>query len=376
MIPDSPKPSNYPPQTPVRYPVAGQSGEDGSLPCLNINISTETIKQGENLTPSVSPSASKTAFVLRESVRKMVEQVGVERVGFLTLTFPDYLTCPKEAQRRFNSIATHVLRPRYRDYIAVFERCKSGAIHYHILVTLPHDIKTGFDHKAVVKRDYTSASAYLRAEWIFWREISKNKKYGFGRHELMPIKTNATGISNYVAKYISKHLEARLPEDKGVKLVRMTQGVRAGNTRFQWNSKGAAEWRKKVSIYVTGCLYERTGRVIIGDGYEHILGMEWVHRARDRIMTIDPTDRQKHIDNLKDLSWSWPVPAKPPRIPKPRLPRVPPKRFESTPETATKGYFYNVHTGELLGANCFGARWMDVRKSNKHERSRSTDNGR
>ena len=60
---------------------------------------------------------------------------GIERLGFLTLTFADHVTDAREAQRRFHSLATHVLNTRYRArWIRVLERHESGRIHYHLIV--------------------------------------------------------------------------------------------------------------------------------------------------------------------------------------------------------------------------------------------------
>lgn len=60
-----------------------------------------------------------------------------------------------------------MLRDRYPERIRVRERHKNGAIHYHLIVVLPEDIRTGFDFDGISKRDYSSASAYLKAEWAF-----------------------------------------------------------------------------------------------------------------------------------------------------------------------------------------------------------------
>ena len=157
----------------------------------------------------------------------------------MTLTFHDHVTDHKEAQRRFNSLASHVLRERYADYIKVSERQKSGRWHFHLLVVVGEDIRTGFDFAAYkaaksagklsTRRHWTklygaSASARLREEWRFWREMGK--RYGFGRVEMMPIKSTAEGIARYVGKYVGKHMHERKPEDKGVRLVSCSHGAR------------------------------------------------------------------------------------------------------------------------------------------------------
>ena len=159
----------------MKYNKTQESG-DAPLPCLNSNISTEgAIKATGNASPrasregvsgiaKLSTQHRKSAFVLKESIQLLAERYGLESLGFLTLTFRQHITCPKEAQRRLNSLLTHVIKPRYREYVGVMERQKSGRIHYHLLVVLGTDIRTGFDFDALTRRDYSSASDDLRAE--------------------------------------------------------------------------------------------------------------------------------------------------------------------------------------------------------------------
>jgi hypothetical protein len=207
---------------------------------LSSNNSTEEKKSQSNHV--------KSARALAENCRALVEKYGLERIGFLTLTFHDHVTEHKEAQRRFNSLATHVLRDRYADYIKVSERQQSGRWHFHLLVVLGEDIRTGFDFDAYkaakragklsTRRHWTkvygaSASARLREEWRFWREVGK--RYAFGRVEMMPIKSTAEGVARYIGKYIGKHMHSRKLEDKGVRLVACSHGARVWRVRHAHN---------------------------------------------------------------------------------------------------------------------------------------------
>ena len=87
---------------------------------------------------------------------------------------------------------------------------------------LPYDIRTGVDFTQFALGRYSSAPPYLRA---VWRELRiKCKAYGFGRHELLPIKSNADAMAQYIGKYISKHLGSRKDEDKGKRLIASSSG--------------------------------------------------------------------------------------------------------------------------------------------------------
>src|SRR5260370_6245430 len=133
------------------------------------------------------------------------------------------------------------------------ERQKSGRIHYHLLVNVGTDIRTGFDFGAVKKRDYRSASVALRNEWEFWRATAK--EYGFGRTELLPVISNAQAIGRYVGKYISKHLEVREERDKGVRLVSYI-GSRVATVKFAWAGGTGRAWRDGLGSLIKD-LYEQ-----------------------------------------------------------------------------------------------------------------------
>lgn len=257
---------------------------EASLPCLNSGISIEIALKTPTEPLQLTAFGRKTAFILQQSISTLSARAGLDFLGFLTLTFSQHITCPKEAQRRLNSLVSNVIKPRYGDYVGVFERQKSGRIHYHLLVTMPYDIRTGVDFKALSEQDYSTAGPQLRAEWAFWRKTAK--KYGFGRTELLPVKSSIEAMAKYVGKYVSKHLESRTEDDKGVRLVRYSKTARIGTTRFQWHSTGSAEWRKKLATFaqIVGNRYS-IDSVSMSD-LTNILGPRWAYNNKDFILSL------------------------------------------------------------------------------------------
>ena len=272
------------------------------LPCLNSNISIEHTDSSQIATSSgddleggadrhsgapvpLSTQHRKSSFVLKESVQLLADREGLHNLGFLTLTFREHILCPREAQKRLNSLLSNVIKKRYCDYVGVMERQKSGRIHYHLLVVVGFDIRTNFDFDGIKNHDYSSASDALRSEWSFWRSTAP--KYGFGRTELLPIQSSTEAIAKYVGKYIAKHCENRNPEDKGVRLVRYSKNARAGTTRFQFQSEGSADWRRKVSIFAQ-ILQERHPEQKISElsDISKVLGKRWAYRHRDYILSL------------------------------------------------------------------------------------------
>lgn len=257
-----------------------------SLPCLNRNNSIEINKKSpseplSNLNLLLSTSVRKSAFSLSHNVQFFCQKYGIEKIGFLTLTFRDHVLDYRESQRRFNSLKSNILAKRYLDYIRVLERQKSGRIHYHLLVALQCDIRTGFDFFGVSKNDYSSANAAIRAEWAFWRKTAP--KYRFGRTELLPVRTSSEGIGKYVGKYIGKAIENRKPEDKGCRLVEYSRGSRSASTKFQFVSAGSSEWRKKMRAFAY-YISENMGCEPTFEGLRAVLGPRWAYQWRQFII--------------------------------------------------------------------------------------------
>lgn len=278
-----------------------------TLPCLSSNNSTEPdsgcglserLEHAQSMASEsnslhvvgglkLSQQQKKSASALAWNVKYFVDQFGLEHVGFLTLTFPDNVQSPKEAQRRFNSLRTHVLADRYQAHIRILERHKSGRIHYHLLIAVQADIRSGADFDAFAAGNYQSASKALRDEWSFWRSTAP--AYSFGRTELLPIKSTAEGIGRYVGKYIGKHISQRQPGDKGIRLVEYSRGARMASTRFGWNTLGAAAWRRKVRLFAS----IMTPVEVPFRSFTAVFGSRWAFHFRDFILSLpDPLEVQ------------------------------------------------------------------------------------
>ena len=161
----------------------------------------------------------------------------------------------------------------------MWERHGSGRIHFHLVVVLDNDILSGADFAAFKRKDYRSANSALRAEWAFWRETCP--KYRFGRHELMPVKSNAEGIARYVGKYISKHVTQRQAEDKGARVVRFIgykPGMRRTCGRFSWNNTNGWLWRHKTAAFARRFGLSDIGQIKLN------FGARWAYHLQDLIL--------------------------------------------------------------------------------------------
>lgn len=209
--------------------------------------------EGEVWLGGLTPLERRNSFALGENIKHLAGIYGIERLGFLTLTFAENVKDPKIAQRRFNSLASNYLRTVFTEYICVVEAQKRGAVHYHLLVVCAEDIRSGVDFDELAARVYRSAGPYLRGLWKDLRESMPS--YGFGRSELLPVRSTVSGITNYVGKYMSKASAHRGEHMKGARLVRYSKGWRVANCRFAWVSDGAMDWRARVAEWAAanGC---------------------------------------------------------------------------------------------------------------------------
>lgn len=262
---------------------AGPSGcldglKPGALPCLDSNNSTEGQKFSS--LHEFTSAYARTAYALQENVEYFAHKFGLEHVGFLTLTFADDVRDHKEAGRRFNSFNTHFLKRKVKSYIGVIERQPhSQRWHYHLLVALYQDIRTGVNFAEFDRGNYRSAGNHLR---YWWQELRLAlPQYGFGRHELLPIRSNEECIGRYVGKYIRKHITQREEKDKGARLVRYAYNARNHWPTFAWNSEGACEWRRKMETFADIMGFTDWQEI------KERLGPRWAWAWRETIMQID-----------------------------------------------------------------------------------------
>ena len=150
------------------------------------------------------------------------------------------------------------------EWIAAVERQGRGALHYHLAIAFPWDIRTGFDFKACSEANvarkagnlaefkrlervyFASANPDLRAWWRDLRSAAGN--YGFGRCETLPVLSNAAGVARYVGSYVGKEFAGREVRDKGLRTIRYSLQERPWASRWSFAQGGQHLWRKGCSV--------------------------------------------------------------------------------------------------------------------------------
>lgn len=252
--------------------------------CIEEDSQEARIEVITALVDFLTPYHKKQAETLFLNVSRLIAAAPtIDHVGFLTLTFPDNVTDSKEALSRFRSMNTNFFSswPEIREWICVKEVQSRGAWHYHLLAIFAQDIRTGLDFDQVAQGQYSSASSYLRSLWATLRD--RLPAYGFGRSELLPIKSNAEGMARYIGKYVGKLFGwGQRPEKlRGVRLVSYSQGWVKNSPKFQWHTDGAKEWRRKLRVFanMNHCedFYDLTKK----------LGPAWAYNYATTIRDID-----------------------------------------------------------------------------------------
>ena len=269
-------------------PAASAAGAP-PLPCL----SSGNCNEKELFTPY----HRKVALSLAENVQCLSRKFGIEQIGFLTLTTPEGEEWD-EFQERFHSLGVRVLPLLFQAWLTVFEFSKSGRLHAHLVVACRVDIRTGFDftpylesvkfttplpEKRQLIQQASANCPTLRELWAVLRE--RLPGYGFGRHELIPVRTSEEAIARYVGGYIKKCILNRTEENKGRRFVRYSQGWREWSTRFGWATPGGWVWRRKLILFTMAL--RRFGFDVRGpDDLKRLFGARWAYKLKDYVAVV------------------------------------------------------------------------------------------
>jgi len=258
-----------------------------SLPCL---LSNNGIKDDSEKV-KLSSYQKRAVHTFFENVSVFIDLIGIDRCGFLTLTFPDNISCHKEAYERLRSFRTSFLRRHsfYGEWVCVKERQKRGAWHYHLLIDCGADIRSGVYWKQVSRANlsgfyYQSCNIPAHLKELRKELLEVLPKYGFGRHELQPVRTSKEQVARYLAKYLSKGFKERRPDDKRVKLVTYSSKWLRSSPKFQWVNENSAKWRHQVRFFCHAHGFNDL------DHLSEFCGSRWAYMLTDYIIESDWED--------------------------------------------------------------------------------------
>ena len=252
----------------------------------------EKIKKNKKFKPT--SGQTKTFNALDGNCAYWMKKKSPERVGVLTLTFKDHITCMKEGQRRWNNL--NRLINREKKFIVlhkVAEAQKSGRLHYHLIIETTGSIRGNIDWdiydkmgeaKGRDKYKYgaqlgKTATPHLNELWK-WLRV-KCKSTGFGRSELMPMK-KPEHLKNYIGKYLQKDMQDNaLKKDGKNKNMRIsTYGrkcIKVANTKCSFVFGNGGIFRRRLKVWAEERGFKDTDEI-----YE-IFGPHWCNHLHNHI---------------------------------------------------------------------------------------------
>lgn len=229
---------------------------------------------------------------------------GVRNLAFLTLTFADNPS-PEEAQRRWDILNTNFLRKWAGvNWVCVGEMQKRGVPHFHLVMRLPWDCRSGFDFSKPHPQKGMIEQGLDPRVWEFYRALKRAlRSAGFGdMTHMQPVKGSAS-ICKYVAKYIGKDDENALlsgvPWPKHSRRIRMSQGFRVVGAigTFAWVNAGR-EWRLFLSrvAAVLDADEETFGRLVVPN---------WSYKLLQMMESNEDLDPREAAAKLSRLGPAW-----------------------------------------------------------------------
>ena len=267
--------------------------------------------------------------VIRGEVEDMCDKYGTDKLLAVLLTFKNPYPAREEAERRYKSLYTNLLRGSFECGVTVFERSQKGRPHYHLVaVGRGDDYKTGFDwdtykrncelrtlkyqgklekaleseYRATTRTYGESANDNLREMWKTYAP-KVMKGYGFGMTTIAPVNS-AKGTAVYYAKYLGKdgqkdnrdagHRDYRVWGKR--RKIYASHGLMGGNS-YKWRMKCQI-----VAWYMD---------LPVGHDFSDIAGKRWAFHLQDHIAAV-PWQYVKHwLKRPEDLEypevqdWSW-----------------------------------------------------------------------
>ena len=237
----------------------------------------------------------KPLFAAQQNMRGYVARVGEDRIGVLTVTTADECRSLREFQRRWNSLMTNFVRRLWKSGVWVRERqVRTGNWHGHALVDVGFEIRPGFPFEEVARRNYRNVDGRVRDFWKQLRE--KAPRYGFGRTELLPIKSNSDWAIKYLTSYLGKALfSEKTVGEENSRLFGMWGCVRTAYSRFDWVSGRIVRRKKAWLAWAHGLEGE--------DAFSRRYGNRWWFRLGESLMrVILPEDWYQLTQNC-ELEW-------------------------------------------------------------------------
>lgn len=270
------------------------------------------------------PASWKMGLALQIEIEAFIKHYGMEHCGLHTLLFQDpkrrKTVTPAQAQKLFKKIARWDLPALFRDYIAVLDFHRSGAVHFHLVVACHLKLNEGWrgdldeQHRALRKRVRDEGRSMTPEELELSRDLCHRmttnvmvkallkklrrglKAAGFPAafaFELKPVR-NPPGLARYLAgRYRESHArrDLRPPHSRCVRYSKGYQRVMDKKLRFSPVGPSARLFRLKKAAVGAALGISDIGEMI------SLFGASWEYSFRDILHPVNSWDSQGFFDD-------------------------------------------------------------------------------
>ncbi len=240
----------------------------------------------------------KTSYRLGHAARQFIRHFRRRHTLFVTLTMADPSRDLAACNRCLSAL---LMRLRKRlptlQSIWVADAGASDRLHYHLLVSLPDDVRTGTDFKIFrtpgrppLAKIRAAVNPAVRAFWDLLEGIAT--PLGFGRTEVFPLRKMAGAVAGYFEKNYRNLQSRRVVSDKRRRVWGMSAGAPRppGPNQFSLNHPGSIRHRARMA--------EAAAQAGISslDEAAYLVGPRWHHVLAS--IAYGPDARQR-IDRLR-----------------------------------------------------------------------------
>lgn len=245
---------------------------------------------------------AKSLLLAWMSVALLYKRYGYAATLILDLTFDPPTADHQQVSRAIAKLFDCLRRRGYMKdywYVREYHTNSRNEIHVHAVLGMTWPVRDDCDmqREQQLGVPMTILKTYIHGERFreFTQELEEMlPRHGFGRYTAWPIKVGAEAVASYHTKDLLKNLRCRDKSDRNVRYWNCSKGVRAGSTRFSWDTPWSRAHRRAKARFAA------TFKCNDLDDLYRIAGPTWYFNNRDEIFryTLEEYEKMKGSTNV------------------------------------------------------------------------------
>lgn len=238
---------------------------------------------------------AKSLLLALLSLALLYKRYSQASVLILDLTFDPPTADHKQVSRSVGKLFSCLRRHDHmKDYWYVREYHTSfrNEIHVHAVLGMDWPVRNDCDmqRESQLGAPMSFLKTYIHGDRFreFLKELEELlPRYAFGRYTAWPTKVDADAVASYHTKDLLKNLRSRDKTDRNVRFWNCSRGIRAGTTRFSWNTTWSRAHRRAKARFAA------TFKCNDLDDLYRIAGPTWYFNNRDEIFRYTLEEYEK-----------------------------------------------------------------------------------